>query len=56
MIKSLATVLYEGIEKPQPLKHGLAGYWSRRIDDTNKLVYCVDGHSLVLVACRYHYH
>lgn len=44
-----------GIGKPEPLRENLAGFWSRRIDDTNRLVYCVDGDDLVLIACRYHY-
>ena len=46
---------FEGIGKPEPLKENLSGFWSRRIDDTNRLVYCVDGKSLVAIACRYHY-
>lgn len=33
----------DGIGKPEPLKENLSGFWSRRIDDTNRLVYCVDG-------------
>jgi toxin YoeB len=44
-----------GIGKPEPLKEALAGFWSRRIDDTNRLVYCVDGDDLVIIACFYHY-
>ncbi|WP_090253907.1 Txe/YoeB family addiction module toxin [Ectothiorhodospira marina] len=46
---------FEGIGKPEPLKENLAGFWSRRIDDTHRLVYTVDGHQLIIVSCRYHY-
>jgi len=46
---------FDGIGKPEPLKENLSGFWSRRIDDTNRLVYCVDGEALVVIACRYHY-
>ena len=46
---------FKGIGKPEPLKENLSGFWSRRIDDTNRLVYCVDAKSLVVIACRYHY-
>ena len=45
---------FEGIGKPEPLKHR-KGYWSRRIDETNRLVYKVDGDSLVIAAVRGHY-
>ncbi len=46
---------FVGIGKPEPLIENLSGFWSRRIDDTNRLVYCVDGEALVVIACRYHY-
>jgi toxin YoeB len=46
---------FEGIGKPEPLKENLSGFWSRRIDDTHRLVYCVDADNLVVIACRYHY-
>jgi toxin YoeB len=46
---------FDGIGKPEPLKENLSGFWSRRIDDTHRLVYCVDGNHLVVIACRYHY-
>lgn len=46
---------FVGIGKPEPLKENLSGFWSRRIDDANRLVYCVDGGDLVIIACRYHY-
>ena len=46
---------FEGIGKPEPLKENLSGFWSRRIDDTNRLVYAVDNKSLAIISCRYHY-
>lgn len=46
---------FEGIGKPEPLKENLAGFWSRRIDETNRLVYVVDDEYLTVIACRYHY-
>ena len=46
---------HAGIGKPEALKENLAGFWSRRIDDTNRLVYAVDDHYLTIISCRYHY-
>jgi toxin YoeB len=46
---------FEGVGKPEPLRGNLAGLWSRRIDDTHRLVYAVEGDALAIVACRYHY-
>ena len=46
---------FAGIGKPEPLRENLSGFWSRRIDETNRLVYTVDGAALVVIACRYHY-
>ena len=46
---------FEGIGKPEPLRESLSGFWSRRIDDTNRLVYAVDDKQLTILACRYHY-
>ena len=45
----------EGIGKPEPLKGNLSGYWSRRIDDQNRLVYKIDDKNIYILACRYHY-
>lgn len=44
-----------GIGKPEPLRENLSGFWSRRIDETNRLVYSVQGEDLAIIACRYHY-
>jgi toxin YoeB len=46
---------FAGSGKPEPLKHALAGCWSRRIDREHRLVYRVDQDRLILLACRYHY-
>jgi toxin YoeB len=44
-----------GIGKPEPLRHVLAGCWSRRIDDEHRLVYLVDGDDVVVLQARFHY-
>lgn len=46
---------FEGIGKPEPLKFGLSGAWSRRIDDTNRLVYIVTVEKIQIVQVKYHY-
>ena len=46
---------FVGIGKPEPLKHDLAGCWSRRIDLENRLIYQVQDDALVVLSCRYHY-
>ena len=46
---------FEGIGKPEPLVGNLAGYWSRRIDDTNRLVYAVADADITVISCRFHY-
>ena len=46
---------FKGIGKPEPLKETLSGFWSRRIDDTNRLVYAVDEVYITVISCRYHY-
>ena len=46
---------FVGIGKPEPLKENLSGFWSRRIDDSHRLVYVVDENYLTIISCRYHY-
>ena len=46
---------FEGIGKPEPLRENLSGFWSRRIDETNRLVYAVDDNRLTIISCQYHY-
>ena len=55
LIAATLRVPFEGIGKPEPLKENLAGFWSRRIDDTHRLVYAVEDEYLTILACRYHY-
>ena len=46
---------FNGIGKPEPLKGDLSGFWSRRIDDTNRLVYRINGDLLEILSCKGHY-
>jgi len=46
---------FKGIGKPEPLKENLSGFWSRKIDDTNRLVYAVNEAYITVISCRYHY-
>ncbi|MCB9434283.1 MAG: Txe/YoeB family addiction module toxin [Ardenticatenaceae bacterium] len=46
---------FQGIGKPESLRENLSGFWSRRIDETNRLVYAVDDAYLTIISCRYHY-
>lgn len=46
---------YSGIGKPEPLKGDLQGYWSRRIDETNRLIYRIAGERIEILQCRSHY-
>ena len=55
LIKDVQRSPFEGIGKPEPLKENLSGFWSRRIDDTNRLVYAVDDQAITIISCRYHY-
>ena len=55
LIREIQRSPFEGIGKPEPLRENLSGFWSRRIDDTHRLVYTVEGEAVAVVACRYHY-
>lgn len=55
LIKDIARNGNEGIGKPEALKHGLSGYWSRRITDEHRLVYQLVDDEIRIAACRYHY-
>ena len=46
---------FEGIGKPEQLKENLSGFWSRRIDEPNRLVYAVTDEYLTIISCRYYY-
>ncbi len=55
LLRDIQREPFAGLGKPEPLRHALAGYWSRRIDGEHRLVYRVDGDSLLLAQMRYHY-
>lgn len=55
LIKAIQREPFQGIGKPEPLRHALAGYWSRRINDEHRIVYKVDGDVLMIAQARYHY-
>ncbi|MFM9004868.1 MAG: Txe/YoeB family addiction module toxin [Flavobacteriales bacterium] len=55
LLKDIARQRYDGIGKPEPLKHQLAGYWSRRIDEEHRLIYSVRGDEILIAKCRFHY-
>ncbi len=55
LIKDTARTPFEGIGKPEPLKHGLPGYWSRRINDEHRFVYKASNDGLLIAQLRYHY-
>ncbi|MGL5807088.1 MAG: Txe/YoeB family addiction module toxin [Xenococcaceae cyanobacterium] len=55
LIQATKKTPFQGIGKPEPLKENLSGFWSRRIDDTNRLVYAVDENYLTIISCRFHY-
>jgi len=55
LIKHSLRAPFEGIGNPEPLRHELQGYWSRRIDSEHRLVYLSTETELVIIACRYHY-
>jgi toxin YoeB len=55
LIQQIQAEPFSGIGKPEPLKHDLAGCWSRRIDEEHRLVYEVLESKIRILACRYHY-
>lgn len=55
LLKDTERSPFEGIGKPEPLKGELSGFWSRRIDETNRLVYRVENGVLEILSCRGHY-
>ena len=55
LIKEIQRTPFEGTGKPEPLRHSLSGYWSRRITDEHRIVYKIDKDSLHLAQLRYHY-
>lgn len=55
LIKEIRRTPFEGKGKPEPLRHNLAGFWSRRITAEHRLVYSMTDEALLIAACRYHY-
>ena len=55
LIKAIIREPFEGIGKPEPLRHGFSGYWSRRVNDEHRIVYKVSDDALLIAQCRYHY-
>ncbi|HYN54801.1 MAG TPA: Txe/YoeB family addiction module toxin [Methylotenera sp.] len=55
LIREIQREPFAGIGKPEPLKHALSGYWSRRINDEHRIVYKVEENSLFIAQLRYHY-
>ena len=55
LIADIQNTPFTGIGKPEPLKHHLSGYWSRRITGSHRLVYRTNKEEIVIIQCRYHY-
>lgn len=55
LIKDIERSPYEGLGKPEPLKYELSGFWSRRIDMENRLIYKVTDEEIFIFACKFHY-
>lgn len=55
LIKDIDRNGYTGIGKPEPLREDLSGYWSRRIDDTNRIVYKISDDTILIAQCGSHY-
>lgn len=55
LIKDAQKTPFEGLGKPEPLKHHLSGWWSRRIDLEHRLIYKLEANSIIIMQCRYHY-
>ena len=55
LIQDIQRNKYEGIGKPEPLKHNLKGYWSRRIDSEHRIIYKIEKNDILIAQLRYHY-
>ncbi|MCA1754006.1 MAG: Txe/YoeB family addiction module toxin [Spirochaeta sp.] len=55
LIKDISRDPFQGLGKPEPLKHELSGYWSRRISEEHRLVYKFESGTMYILSCRYHY-
>lgn len=55
LIKDIQRDSFNGIGKPEPLKENLSGYWSRRIDDVNRIVYTIKDEYILIISCKGYY-
>lgn len=55
LLRDCVRTPFSGIGSPEPLRHELSGWWSRRIDEEHRLVYRVAGDDIEIAQCRYHY-
>ncbi len=55
LVKDIERNNFEGIGKPEALKGNLSGFWSRRIDDANRLIYRINGELIDILSCKGHY-
>ena len=55
LIKDIDRHPFQGLGKPEALKHDLSGYWSRRINQEHRLVYKVTNNEIIILSCKYHY-
>ena len=55
LLKDIDRNHYDGIGKPEPLKFELQGFWSRRIDERNRLVYKIEDNNVIILHCKGHY-
>lgn len=55
LIRDIQRSPFTGLGKPEPLKHELSGYFSRRITEEHRLIYQVNDHEIIIIACKYHY-
>jgi len=55
LIKNVQRNPFEGMGKPEPLRHELSGFWSRRINEKHRLVYKVTDDEIIIVSCKFHY-
>ena len=55
LIREIQREPFAGVGKPEPLKHALSGFWSRRITDEHRIVYCVEEDALLIAQWRFHY-
>lgn len=55
LIKAIQRDPFDGLGKPEPLKHNLSGFWSRRVTAEHRLVYGIEDDEMHILMCRYHY-